>query len=205
MYVPKYFEAPSVEYVRSFIEKHSFCALVGWIDGKPVATHIPLLLQVEDEVEYLEGHIARGNAEQGLFDSEQPLMAIFRDHHCYVSSSWYNHVNVPTWNYIAVHITGKARIIEGEELLHSIERLVKAYETNDESGFNIGQMPKEMLDRELKGIVGFKMSIDKVEAAFKLSQNRDDEDYATIIKKLKESGDPMSTRIAEEMSRLRKV
>lgn len=205
MYVPKYFEAPSVDYVRAFIEKHSFCALVGWVDGKPTATHIPLKLQIEDEVEYLEGHIARGNVQQGLFDSEKPLMAIFRDQHSYVSSSWYNHVNVPTWNYIAVHITGKARIIEGDELLQSIERLVMAYEPDDKSGFHLEQMPKEMLERELKGIVGFKMSIDKVEAAFKLSQNRDDEDYENIIKELTDSGDPMSTLIAEEMSRLRKV
>jgi len=203
MYVPKYFEAPSVDSVRSFIEKHSFCVLVGSQDGQPIATHIPLMLQIDGDEEYLEGHIARGNLQQVLFDSQQPLMAIFRDHHSYISSSWYKHVNVPTWNYIAVHITGKARIVEGEELLASIERLVQAYETNDETGFKLEQMPKEMLDRDLKGIVGFKMSIEKVEAAFKLSQNRDDEDYANIISKLIASGDPMSKLIADEMAKLR--
>ena len=205
MYVPKYFEAPSAEYVRSFIEKYSFCTLVGSIQGKPIATHIPLMLQIEDEEEYLEGHIARGNIQKGLFDSEQPLMAIFREQHSYISSIWYNHVNVPTWNYIAVHITGKARIIEGDELFSSIQRLVKAFEGDKANSFQMEYMPKEMLDRELKGIVGFKMSIDKVEAAFKLSQNRDDEDYKNIIKNLEESGDPMSILIAEEMSMLKKV
>ncbi len=203
MYVPKYFEAPSIEVVRTFIEEYSFCTLVGQLKGQPIASHIPLKLHVSDDSEYLEGHIARGNIQQQLFDSEQTLMAIFRDPHAYVSSSWYNHVNVPTWNYIAVHITGKASRIEGDELLESIKRLVNTYETDKETGFQVEQMPPEMLQRELKGIVGFRLTIDKIEAAFKLSQNRDDEDYANIINKLLESEDPLSSLIAEEMKKLR--
>ena len=203
MYVPKIFEAPSIEVVRSFIEKYSFCTLVGQHNEQPIASHIPLKLHVADDSEYLEGHIARGNIQQELFDSKQPLMAIFRDPHTYVSSSWYNHVNVPTWNYIAVHITGNASRIEGDEMLASIERLVKTYETDGYKGFQIEQMPPEMLQRELKGIVGFRLSIDKIEAAFKLSQNRDDEDYSNIITKLQDSEDPLSRLIAEEMKKLR--
>jgi len=205
MYVPKYFEPPSVESVREFIDKHSFAILVGGHDGKLLATHIPLLLHVTEDEEYLEGHIARGNQQQSMFKAGLPMMAIFREQHSYVSSSWYNHINVPTWNYIAVHITGTASVIEGEDLHQSIERLVSKYEPADRSGFYLEQMPKEMLEREMKGIVGFRLSIDKLEAAFKLSQNRDDEDYNSIIQQLQIAEDPMSRLIADEMKKLRKT
>lgn len=203
MYVPKIFEADSIEDVRTFVEKHGFASLFSAKSGQAMATHTPLMIEAREDEEFLIGHIARGNIQHHAFDGSTPLLAIFMNQHAYISSSWYDHINVPTWNYIAVHIEGTADVIEGEELKSSLHNLVTKYESSDGTGFSIDQMPTEMLAREMKGIVGFRMRIDKIEASYKLSQNRNEGDYKNIIAKLKQSGDSLSVQIAEDMEKLK--
>ncbi len=123
--------------------------------------------------------------------------------HAYISSSWYDHVNVPTWNYIAVHIYGKAEKIEGEELINSISDLVDQYEEGRKGRFRLSQFSESERRAHLNGLVGFRMSIDRVEAAFKLSQNRKENDYQEIIRQLQESGIQLDQSIAEEMKKLK--
>lgn len=204
MYVPKIYEAPSVNHVKSFIEKNGFATLTGIDKNKQIiSTHIPLMLHVSDGEEYLLGHIARGNQIKECLNENQEILAVFMEQHAYVSSSWYADINVPTWNYIAVHITGKAEIIEGKALVQSLSELVNKYEANREKAFTVESMPKDMLHREMKGIVGFKLSIEKVEAQYKLSQNRHDKDYSEIIAQLEKQGDQLSAQIAQDMKELR--
>lgn len=203
MYVPKTFQSKSIADVRSYVNAHSFATLVSAKSGRLVATHTPLMIESLGEEEFLVGHIARANDQHEVFDGVNPLLAIFMEKHSYISSSWYNHINVPTWNYIAVHIHGTASVIDGEELIQSLHNLVGKYESADGTGFSINQMPEDMLRREVKGIVGFRMRIDNIEASYKLSQNRNDTDFQNIIQKLKERGDSLSIQIANEMSKLR--
>jgi len=203
MYVPKIFEANSIEDVRAFVETNGFSSLFSAKSGQVMATHTPLMIEVRDDEEFLIGHIARGNIQHHAFDGSTPMLAVFMNQHAYISSSWYDHINVPTWNYIAVHIQGTADVIEGEELKSSLHNLVTKYESKNGTGFNIDQMPAEMLNREMKGIVGFRMRIDTIEASYKLSQNRNESDYKNIISKLKESGDSLSMQIAEDMERIK--
>lgn len=199
MYVPKIFEAKSIEDVRTFVEKNGFATLISAKSGQVMATHTPLMIEVLGDEEFLIGHIARGNIQHNAFDGSTPLLVVFMNQHAYISSSWYDHINVPTWNYIAVHIEGAADVIAGEELKSSLHQLVTKYESSDGTGFSIDQMPAEMLTREMKGIVGFRMRIDKIEASYKLSQNRNEGDFKNIITKLKETGDSLSIQIAEDM------
>ena len=203
MYVPKTFEAPSIEHVRSFVEDNGFATLVSAASGDIMATHTPLMIETIHDEEFLTGHIARGNQQHHAFGNDRPLLAIFIEHHSYISSSWYDHINVPTWNYIAVHIKGTTTIMDGEELKQSLKNLVSKYEPKDGSGFSVDDMPKEMLSREMKGIVGFRMRIDSIEASYKLSQNRHDADYQNIISKLRARGDDFSLKIASDMAELR--
>ena len=204
MYVPKIYAAPSIDHVKSFIEKNGFATLTGiGRENQIITSHIPLMLYVDDDEEYLLGHVALGNPLRECLNENQEILAVFMEQHAYISSSWYADINVPTWNYIAVHISGKAKIIEGEALVRSLSDLVNKYEVGREKAFSVESMPTDMLHREMKGIVGFKMSIEQIEAQYKLSQNRHDRDYSEIIAQLEKQGDQLSTQIAQDMKELR--
>lgn len=206
MYVPKKFEAPSLEAVEQFIKENGFATLVGYNKGIPIATHTPLMISDDSNTNRkLIGHISAANPQTKCFDGVQEMMAVFMEHHTYVSSSWYDHINVPTWNYIAVHVYGKATVIAGERLKNDLRKLVDKYEGHSPDAFRVDHMPKELLNREMKGIVGLEIEVSRVEASFKLSQNRDDKNYFEIIRRLEERGDEFSVKIAEEMKQLRKV
>jgi transcriptional regulator len=130
-------------------------------------------------------------------------MAIFLGPHTYISSSWYDHVNVPTWNYIAVHVYGKVKFVEGEVLKETLRRLVDKYETISQKPVSVDSMPQEYVQKEMKGIVGIEISIGKIEAQWKLSQNRNDFNYANIIMELEKLNDLNAQLIADEMRKQR--
>jgi len=203
MYVPAKFSPPSAEAVESFIRENGFASLVSLNDRELIATHTPVMLELTDDSEFLIGHISVANKQKASFNGQTPLLAIFIEQHSYISSSWYSHINVPTWNYIAVHISGTAEVMEGEDLVRQLHSLVDKYEKNNTKPFEISQMPDDMFQKELKGIVGFKMKIEKVQASYKLSQNRNDADHESIIKHLEKRGDEFSRKIAQDMRDIR--
>jgi transcriptional regulator len=129
MYIPRRYQEKDREKIFSFIRENSFAILVSLQDGLPVATHIPLLLEANHEGEdVLSGHISRGNDQKLSLMNGAKVLCIFPGPHSYVSPRWYTQLNVPTWNYIAVHIYGTLRIMEGEELRAALARLVDTYE-----------------------------------------------------------------------------
>ncbi len=202
MYTPHYFKAQSYAEIEQFVKQNSFAVLVSQHKGRPIATHIPLIIsEKENGDKVLSGHVAKGNQQWKSLEDNNQVLAIFSEPHTYVSSSWYDHVNVPTWNYIAVHLYGKARLLTGEELMTSLHELVDKYEDGIENRFHIEDMPDKMLRNELRGIVGFEILIEDIEAAYKLSQNRDEKNHQAIIEKLEERGDSMSQQIANEMKK----
>jgi transcriptional regulator len=120
-----------------------------------------------------------------------------------VSSSWYNHENVPTWNYIAVHVYGKLSILNEQELMGSLNRLVDKYESNSVNPVKVEKLSENTL-RSIKGIVGFKIKIENIHSAYKLSQNRNDEDHHNIVKELQNTKDYLSMETSEIMENNRK-
>jgi len=146
----------------------------------------------------INGHMARANKLWRAFDSVKEVLLIFGGPNTYISATWYNHLNVPTWNYIAVHLYGAPRIIDGgQELQDILSRLVKRYETKTD--YSLESIPQDFVEKTMRGAVGFQVRVTRVEANFKLSQNRDDEDHATIIRQLEARGDEQSVAIANEM------
>src|SRR5687768_3633133 len=109
MYTPKHFQPEDDKVVREFISKNSFGTLVTQSSGQLWATHLPMLLSADETK--LSGHVSRGNKAWKYFQPEVEVMAIFQGPHSYISSSWYNHENVPTWNYIAAHAYGTIRVV----------------------------------------------------------------------------------------------
>jgi len=201
MYTPPKFQAQSKAQVKEFIKNNGFAMLCSTHKDRPWVSHIPLVMTTRSDGQaVLQGHVSKGNQQWKTIEGQE-VLCVFQGAHAYVSSSWYDHVNVPTWNYIAVHVYGKAKILNAEELLQSLHTLVDKYEAHSKEPFHINQMPPEMLKNELRGIVGIEIEISDVQAAFKLSQNRDDENQKRIIHQLAQKDD-QSKQIADWMSDL---
>jgi transcriptional regulator len=199
MYIPRRYEEKDHEKIEAFIRENSFAILISVLDGVPVGTHIPLLQEKDDQSrDILIGHISRGNDQKLSLTDGAKVLAIFPGPHAYVSPRWYTQINVPTWNYIAVHVYGTINIIEGEALLGALSRLVNNYEQHLPRPVHIGEIPEKQLHAEMRGIVGFQILIEDIQAAYKLSQNRDEQSYHQVIEKLAE-GDETTRAVAEEM------
>ena len=204
MYVPHQFQNNNITEVRDFIRQNSFGILVNHSDGRPFATHIPLELETNIAGnEVLFGHISKANPQGKNFVNKSPVLAIFSGANSYISSSWYDHENVPTWNYVAVHVYGKVKIIQGEELLYSLKKLVDKYEAQSLNPVRVESMSEKFLHDHINGIIGFEISLDEVQSAFKLSQNRDDKNHESIVESLKQKGDANSLAVAAAMEKQR--
>ncbi len=204
MYIDEQYRNNDPEAIRAFIRQHSFGILINQTEGKPWGTHIPLELEHNpDGKEVLYGHIAKANPQSAALENGAMVLAIFNGPHHYISSSWYDHENVPTWNYIAVHIYGTIRLIEGDELLFALKKLVDKYEVGSENPVNIERLSAKTM-RQVNGITAFEITIDEIQAVHKLSQNRDDKNHSAIIEKLENQNHPNAISIAREMRKNRK-
>ena len=202
MYIPELYKNENQEDIQNFIHKNGFGILVNQTDGKLWATHIPLLLEEKDGKQILVGHISRENPQAESFKSNDEILAIFSGVHTYISSSWYDHENVPTWNYLAVHVYGKLKIHSLEDAIDTLKRLVDKYEAKSEKPVRVENLSKKTM-LQARGIVSFEIEITTIESKKKLSQNRDDKNYQNIITKLEKSNDFQSIEVAKEMKKNR--
>lgn len=204
MYIPKYFKVTNINEIIEFLERNSFATIVTTKKGKPIASHLPIGLQKHGEDYYLTGHMAYGNPQWRTFETCDNVLAIFQGPHSYISSSWYEHENVPTWNYQAVHVYGQASILDEEELKQDLADLLDKYEKQRKNPVLWDKLSPQLLESQLKGIAGFKIKVQEVQAAYKLSQNRNDEDYHNIVEKLQEEENINSHQLAEAMKKNKK-
>jgi transcriptional regulator len=190
--------------ILDFLRKNAFATLVTQVKGRPWATHLPFVLDKNSSGEaILSGHIAKANPQWKSLAELEDVLVIFQGPHAYISSSWYNHENVPTWNYLAVHVYGKIRMIVGEELMDHLKQLVDTYETGRPNRVRVETMTESYVNSQVRALVGFEVKIEEVQASAKLSQNRDEVNYKNIIQKLEESPFPLEKEIAEEMRKIR--
>lgn len=203
MYTPRLFKVTDMKEILNFVQENSFGTIVTTDEGKPIATHLPFILNKIDDDYYLSSHFAYGNLQWKTLEDNDQVLVIFQGPHAYVSSSWYGHENVPTWNYQAVHIYGKAKILTKDELREDLANLLEKYEKHRENPILWETLSPDMLESQMKGVVGFKVKVEEVQAAYKLSQNRNEEDYENIIHKLKEEESPVSKQVALEMERIK--
>ena len=197
MYIPKYYREEDRETILAFLRQNNFPAIVSFDGEKPIATHAVVEV-TEDENGKISiySHISRANPQWKTFGSQE-IMLIFQGAHTYISPTWYNHVNVPTWNYMMVHAYGKVRLLQGDELVELLSRLVRNHEAN--SQYRLESLPQDFVQKEIKGVVGFAIDVTRIEAGYKLSQTRNDEDHVNIIRELEKRGDPESAKVAMAM------
>lgn len=204
MFIPDIYKNEDKEAIRTFLKENAFGLLINQTNGKLCATHIPLELDYNKEgEEILHGHIARENPQWTAFESDDQILAVFTGPHSYISSSWYDHENVPTWNYSAVHVYGKIKIIEGDAVIDSLTKLVDKYEQNSKCPVRVADLSKKTM-MQTRGIVAFEIKIEEIQAQNKMSQNRDDKNYSNIISELEKTENSQSIAVAREMAKYKK-
>ena len=202
MYISKLNREEDRTKILEFMRQNDFATLVTYDGEKPTASHLPVEVVEAEENLFLNGHMSKSNPLWKTFEKNSEVLVIFQGPHTYISPTWYDHVNVPTWNYQAVHIYGKPRIVTDQEEFHTIlSRLVANHEGG--SSYRLESLPPDFVMNNMKGIVGFRIEVTRIEANYKLSQNRDDEDYQNIVQHLHQREDERSHHVAKAMERQR--
>ena len=199
MFIPEHYQNTDIKEIHDFLKTNSFGILINTIEGKPWGTHIPLeLCKNEMGNDILVGHIAKANLQSKNLNNGDQVLCIFNGPHSYISSSWYQQEEVPTWNYIAVHVYGTVKIQTSDELLTSLHALVDKYEQQSEYPVSLNNMSKKTM-RQVTGIIGFEIEINDIQAVNKLSQGRS-HDHPKIISELEKQG-ASEKAVAEEMKK----
>ncbi len=203
MYVPPPFAQTDPAEIATFMRKHSFATVVTHDGHVPFASQVPVLHYREPGPHgRIIAHIARANPQWRHFDNGQEVLVMFHGPHAYISPAWYQtQPAVPTWNYAAVHAYGRPRIITNHSVLVSmLEELVETYERDRENRWP-GVLPEEYRDKMIGGIVGFEIEITRIEAKYKLGQNRSAADIQSVVSALGASSDETGRELAAMMAR----
>ncbi len=203
MFVPKLYKSEDVHVMREIISENSFALLISSVD-KIRATHSMMMMNENDpENVYIETHISRANPQAKILKNGDEVLCDFLGAHTYISSSWYDHINVSTWNYEAVQIYGKVELMNHEDLYIHLEKLTSKYENFQQCPMMVKDMGKEFVEKEMKGAFGIKIIPTEIFIKQKLSQNRKENDFQNIISQLEHSDDN-ARKIAEKMKLIKK-
>lgn len=205
MYVPTAFQVTDPDRLAQFMAEHSFATVITQHDAVPFASHLPLLYERESGTHgTLVGHLAKANPQwQDAANQSDgiPVLAIFHGPHTYISPTWYGEPNtVPTWNYVAVHATGRLQLIQdNQRLLQLLTTTVNNYEASQPKPWQIEDQDPSFIEKLLGGIVGFEIAIERLEGKWKLNQNQSAQRRERVIEVLGQSGRNEDQQVAELM------
>ena len=188
MYIPPFNRVENREKILEFIQNHGFATVICPAADRLVASHLPVLWDDSpNEWGTLRGHMARANPQWRHFESGAEVLCIFYGPHAYISPSWYvmQHT-VPTWNYAAVHVYGLPKLLDESALRQVVFDTTAKYESVRPQPWRL-PLSEEEIGKQLKAIVGFSIEITRVEAKFKLGQNRSTEDQDSMLQALQNS------------------
>lgn len=188
LYVPERHVERDRELLLDFVEEYSFAMVISAHGGIRV-TNVPTLVErTEKGWGKVSWHLAKGNPQNGALTGKTEAVVVCHGPHGYVSPSWYEaRPTVPTWNFAVVHLHGQPRRVEDDEAFaRSLEQLVERNEKKygGEKAWALGTMTPEYLRGMRQGIVAYEMTIEKVEAKFKLGQERTAADRAGVLRGL---------------------
>lgn len=200
MYIPPAFRFDDRDAAIETMRDNPFALLVvATARGELEITHLPVLLDVEGDALTLRGHVSKANPAAALIagaTAGEPVRAtvVFSGPHAYVSPDWYEAENqVPTWNYVAVHASGPLQHVaepaEVERLLADLSAVHEAA-LAPKKPWTLGKMAPGLLERMMKGIVAFRLPVDRLEAKAKLSQNKGEADRGGVVAALEALGGP---------------
>jgi transcriptional regulator len=208
MYIPEHFATEDADALIARLARRWAGVLVTVdADGTPVGTHMPILWEGERRV--ATGHIARANPQWKQGDGRG--LIVLSGAEAYVTPAWYpskaeHGKTVPTWNYEAVHLSGRVEWFEDAGRLEGVVRDLSAvHEAGRDEPWTIGDAPRAYIDALLRGIVGVALHVDRVECKRKLSQNKSEADFAGVTRGLAASDEPMAQEVAALMRATRAV
>ena len=202
MYTPPYNRAEDRGEIVAMMRAHNFCLLVTGAGGELHGTHLPCRVDERGDTMVIELHMAKANPQwQQFFDDE--VLVVFSGPHAYISPRWYARAqSVPTWNYAAVHAYGTVRVIDDAAGKHAAQRRLVAAQDPEWLGAFDAQS-RDYIDSLLAGIVVFEVDVTRIDARWKLSQNRGREEQDLVVENLERSGSAGDRALAALMRRHR--
>ncbi len=204
MHVPEHYRQRDAEALFAAMRAGAFATIVSAGDGgAPDASWIPFVIEGTAQAPVIFGHLARANRQWRSWTAATPLLAVFQGPHHYISPGWYvSEPCVPTWNYLAVQVRGRPRLLEDTaEVEAMLDRLVEQFESTRENPWRLAGQPAAYRARMAGGIVGFELIVEEITGAWKLSQDDDTGDRDGAIAGLEESGGDDALAIARLMRR----
>lgn len=203
MYVPRFNAMPDAELPALVAAAGTAELVTVGPDGYPAATLLPVIW----DGDRLLFHLARANPQWRAIRSGSPALAVVTGPQAYVSPAWYASKQehgrvVPTWNYTAVHFTGRVEVRQDEAWLReAVTQLTNLHEAARPEPWSVTDAPGPYVEKQLRAIVGVELAIEKVEGKAKLSQNRSSSDRAGVVEGLDREGDASSRDVARLMER----
>jgi transcriptional regulator len=201
MYIPFINAMPDRQEILDFMRRFSFATLISTKEGAPTATHLPFTVEDREGTLVLTSHFARAN-DHWKYVENQTVLVIFSEPHAYISTKNYDQgLNVPTWNYIAIHAYGTVKLISDYgKTLEVLEKTIDNFESSYQQQWD--DFPETYKAGMVKGIVAFEITITELQAKKKLSQNRTESEKQRIIETLARSEDPNEKLIAAFMQEI---
>lgn len=199
MYIPPANRIEDLVKVRAFIEANGFATVITTgEDGVPFASHLPVLLDVTPDGEVLRSHMARSNEQWRHLASGKEVLCIFHGPHAYISPSWYvSKIAVPTWNYAVVHAYGVPTVENDPAFMRAVlDDTTAKYEAGMPAPWTLN-LPEPTVAGLMNAVVAFSIRVTRIEAKFKLGQNRSAEDQASMLNALSTAPDSASRELAE--------
>ena len=195
IYNPPAFRETDLAAMHAQIRHSGLATLITVGADGPIVSHLPMLLDSQPgPFGKLTGHLARANPQWKESDFSKPAIAMFMGPDAYVSPSWYpskaeHGKAVPTWNYSMIYVRGRIETFEeAEELRAHVTALTERFEQSAPNPWQVSDAPEDYLQRQFKGIVGLRLTIDTIEGKAKLSQNRSKADQDAVVAALSGSG-----------------
>ncbi len=189
MYLPRAFAETDLAALDALFDRDAFVTLITVRDGAPEIAHLPVLYRRDGQRIELQGHWAAANPQAA---HAGPAVAVVHGPHAYVSAGWYPDkqpaARVPTWNYAVAHLHGTLETFREEAALAALVDALSAHYEARVGGdwrFDFG---REEERRQLRGIVGFRLQVERAELKFKLSQNHPEPNRRAVAERLQALG-----------------
>lgn len=200
MYIPEHFRILDFDRKKAWLTKNNFGILISACRNAIEAAHLPFIFEYINDKILIYCHLAKENpVYTSIIEGNSAVKVVIQGSHGYISSSWYNHENVSTWNYTAAHFEGIATEISEFELLSILKALTNRHEGAVKGLKSFNQLNSRMVDGYLQHIKGIKIEVTKEEFKFKLSQNRKTEEIRNIIEQLKDSNQALAEDMIDEL------
>lgn len=201
MYIPPVFKTDT-EQALDYAAARGFGTVVAVDGGRPVASHLPFLLERRDGRVRLEAHVARANPLHAVIARAPDVLVTVTGPDAYISPDWYVASDqVPTWNYVSVHLSGSARLFPAADNRAIVDRLSAAFEARlaPKPAWTSDKMTSARRETMLQAIVGFEIDVTGVDGQWKLAQHKTRPDRMEVARMLEWRGDWSSRGVAELM------